>query len=243
MNVPERQFEQGILLSCARAFVVITSQPSNPQTDEVQFNGFIPIVSELDYLLGVPREQELPIQITYYPRSSRRSPLATSGEPRRPSFSQGTCVRVYGHPHIDYDNEGKPHLVLAASDVRPALEDPSITETVWEACVVDFMVGIVVAIPVDRPHIRVYTLRVFAGQCSCSDCAHTCWKGMMHRSRCEVFCVTRKSPRLANSSWPRIRDECAIEGLLAGLYRAGDSLAPLIEVATMSSRPIRRQQR
>lgn len=145
-------------------------------------------------------------------------------------------MRVFGYLHIDYDREGKPHLSLAATSVRPALEDPSITESVGEPCI-DCLVGVVTGIPVDRPECRVYNLRVFAGHCSCSDCVRTCWKGMTHHCWYDVYCVAFKSARLVNSRWPQINDACAVIGFIVGLYKAGDSVGPLIELGAMNALP------
>ncbi|KAL1975032.1 hypothetical protein VTN31DRAFT_5236 [Thermomyces dupontii] len=235
MNASEHQSSEDDLLCRTRALVVITSQPSDPLAEKVQFTGFIPIVSNFDYLLGVPREQELPIQVTY--PNPMLQPLVDGSDEPRPSLLQDTCVQVSGYLHIDYDHEGKPHLSLAATSVRPALEDStSITESVGEPCI-DCLVGVVVGIPVERPECRVYTLRVFAGHCSCSDCVRTCWKGMTHHRWYDVYCVAFKSARLANRRWPQINDACALIGFIVGLYKVGDSVAPLIELAAMNARP------
>lgn len=100
-----------------RGRFVVTSQQSDPQAEKQNFSGMFHIVSNLDYLLDVPREHSLPVQVAYHNQQSQ-------------AFLQGAFVDGYGLLLVDYDSEGKPYLTLAADVLRPQPGDPSTREYV-----------------------------------------------------------------------------------------------------------------
>lgn len=96
---------------------VISLQPPHPQTVNMKIDGFFDIVSNMDYLLDVPREQALPARITYHDSSSQ-------------TFLEGAFVQVRGKAFTEYDDAGKSHLTLAATRLSPQPGDSSTSEYV-----------------------------------------------------------------------------------------------------------------
>lgn len=208
--------------------LVIISEPSDPRAEKVEFTGLFATVSDLDYLLNVSREQELPVQVTYHNVS--RQPLL-----------QGAFARVTGPLHVDYDGNGKPQLSLAAVQVEPEPGDPSTREYIerslpmWNPFIA--FTGFVRRIPVDKPECRVCTLslRVPREDCTCAP-RGVCWIGLLHYSMYEVHCATPMTVRRANRRHPQLGDTCFVVGELVGLYHGRD-LAPLVRVIEISVLP------
>lgn len=213
--------------------LVIISEPSDPRAENVEFTGLFATVSDLDYLLNVPREQEVLVQVTYH------------NVPRQPLL-QGAFARVTGPLHVDYDRDGKPQFSLAAVQVEPEPGDPSTREYVerslpmWNPFIA--FTGVVVSIPVERQECRVCTLslRVPRDECNCQP-RGTCWIGQLHYSTYEVHCATPMNARRAHRRRPQLGDTCFVVGELVGQYQ-DCSLAPLVRVIEISVLPSLRQE-
>ncbi|KAL1975035.1 hypothetical protein VTN31DRAFT_5239 [Thermomyces dupontii] len=222
MEEPIREIPVGDLC-CLRGHFVITSQPSDPQAEKQKFSGVIHIISDFDYLLGVPREQELPVQVAYH-------------NPASQTFLQGAFVNVSGLLLVDYDSEGKPHLTLAPDELRPQPGDPSTREYVEQSLRSFPMLnpsvvlsGIVTAIPLDKPECRVYTLHVHVPHEDGS--TGLGWDGTY--SDYEVHCAIPMTVRWGNQPLPQVNDLCFVTGELSGLYRVGDRQSPLVYAMRM----------
>lgn len=213
--------------------VVITSQPRDPRAMLVKFYGFFPVVSELDYLLDVPREQNVPVKVTYF-----SDPFQLVVHPDAPQLRlvQGAVVRVSGLLHVGYNHDGRPSLSLMAISVRPQPEDPPTAEDQERPILMKNpsmeFIGVVVAIPVERPQCLVYTLRLFR-----DDNDHEFPRHRKHYSPFEMHCAVPMTARRANTPLPQINDVCVVAGELAGIYKAGDVVAPLIQVVDIEVPP------
>ncbi|KAL1975034.1 hypothetical protein VTN31DRAFT_5238 [Thermomyces dupontii] len=227
MNEPIGQIPEGNLCNVIGQITVLSQLP-DPQTETLLFDGVIDIESNLDYLLDVPREQQLLVKV------------ATVNRPIHgvlPAFLQGAYVRATGLLLIDYDGEGKPHLYLAADRVVPQPGDPWSQQYVERGFAKSnpdiTFTGVVTRIPVDRPDCQVYTfsLRV-PREDGTTDLG---WDGTY--SVYDIHCAIPMTARWANSPhWigsplPQIGDVCQVMGELSGLYRVGDRYSPLVRMS------------
>ena len=89
--------------TCCTIFgpLFVLSQLPDPEAEKVAFDGVFDVESYLDYLLDIPHEQQVPVQVGY---------LNGLHEGVRRAFLQGAYVEGYGRLLIDYDKERKPHL-------------------------------------------------------------------------------------------------------------------------------------
>lgn len=192
--------------------------------DIVFFEGLLDIDSDLDYLLDVPREQQLSLDVYYNHRLSQGP---------RQRFLHGASVEANGLFYVQYDEDGKAYLSVDAYDLRPQPGNPFSKEYVRRGLPKSnpgvFFTGIVTGIAVDRPDCRVYTfhLRVTRDEGD-PDFGFQPWEIDF-----DIHCAIRMTVRWANRRLPQIGDFCLVSGELAGLYWLDGRHSPLVRAISI----------